>query len=311
LRLRQLRSFVRVCQLGSITRAAVELHIAQPALGLQIRNLEEIFGAPLVVRSARGVSPTPEGELVLALAHEVLDRTHAVKKQIEEMAGRFPRILTVGLTPSLISLVAGVLAETAHTQLPKLSLRFVESFSTQIAASVHDQQIDIGLCFDPPAEFLSHCTPILSELLCYVSAPRDDVGPITLEEALHQPLALPDESDQIRKKVEAAARTLDLPVICKYELRSVQAAKDLAIRGLAGAIVPFASMMQSFRSSEVSVRLIVSPTIERTLYLMRRSDRIPSSIEEQLVEIIQNTIKVVVKEGQYLGCYTLTAGAPA
>jgi DNA-binding transcriptional LysR family regulator len=81
-RIRQLRAFIRVCQLGSMARAAAELRASQPAPELQIRNLEETFGATLVVHSTRGVSPAPEGDLVLAPAHEILDRTHAVSQSI-------------------------------------------------------------------------------------------------------------------------------------------------------------------------------------------------------------------------------------
>ena len=71
MRLRDLECFIGVCDLGSLNRAAEALNIAQPALGLLVRKLEHEFGADLLVRHARGVTPTPEGEEVKALAADI------------------------------------------------------------------------------------------------------------------------------------------------------------------------------------------------------------------------------------------------
>jgi LysR family transcriptional regulator, nitrogen assimilation regulatory protein len=304
-RIRHLRSFIRVCQVGSITRAAADLHIAQPALGLQIRSLEEEFGTPLVVRSARGVAPTPQGEVVLAWAQEVLQRTKQVRQQLAKMSTDAAPTLTIGLTPSLASLMAGALAQMADEQLPRLSLNLIEDFGTHIAHCIEEESIDIGLCFDPQQSSALEYTPLMNERLCYISAREQNTGPITLEEALTRPLALPEGSQSIRMKVEAAARTIHVPVVCKYEISSLQAAKDFAMRGLAGVIVPFGGVKQCLRSSDLSVRMVVSPMVERTLFLMRRSDRAANEAEQQLTEIIRTTLKSVVNDSQDLDSYVL------
>lgn len=267
--------------------------------------MEDTFGAPLIVRSARGVMPTPEGEVVLAWAQEILHRTKEVRQQIEDMAGAASRTVTIGLTPSLVPLIAGMLAQNADRELPRLGLRFIEDFSANIASSVEEARIDIGLCYDPRPASLVHCTPILRERLCYISSPGSDGGPITLEEVLQRPLALPVGSDSIRKKLEAAAHTINHPVICKYELGSLQAAIELAMRGLAGAVLPFGGVEHYQRSSDLSVRMVVSPMIERTLCLLRLADRVPGAMEQKLVEFIHSILKSVVEESEDLEFYIL------
>ncbi len=65
MRFRQLECFERVCELGSITQAASTLNVAQTALGLQIRQLEDEMGCPLLSRTSRGVAPTDAGRIFL------------------------------------------------------------------------------------------------------------------------------------------------------------------------------------------------------------------------------------------------------
>ncbi|MBX3631908.1 MAG: LysR family transcriptional regulator, partial [Simplicispira sp.] len=76
--LRQLGYFVRVVELGSLTRAATVLRIAQPALGIQIKKLEVEFGAPLLVRHSRGVEPTDVGALLFEQAKALLTSADAI-----------------------------------------------------------------------------------------------------------------------------------------------------------------------------------------------------------------------------------------
>src|SRR5688572_19913174 len=111
MRLRQLAAFIRVCQLGSITRAAADLNIAQPALGLQMRSLEAEFGAELIVRGPRGVRPTPAGDIVLAWAQDVLQSREGVRHKVREVAASAPSVLKLGLTPGVAAAISDRLAE--------------------------------------------------------------------------------------------------------------------------------------------------------------------------------------------------------
>jgi LysR family nitrogen assimilation transcriptional regulator len=86
MRLQQIESFIAVCEIGSISRAAEQLHGAQPAFGLQIRGLEDALGAQLLERHARGVEPTAAGLLVLQWAHETVARTRAIKDQLRNLS---------------------------------------------------------------------------------------------------------------------------------------------------------------------------------------------------------------------------------
>src|SRR5688572_6089253 len=91
------------------------MHIAQPALGLQIRSLEDEFEAELLVRSSRGVSTTPAGEIVLAWARETLGSMLQARGSIKALrqVDNVP-FVTIGLTASMTVLLAGRLVEAAR-----------------------------------------------------------------------------------------------------------------------------------------------------------------------------------------------------
>ena len=291
MRMRQLNSFIRACELGTITRAAAELNIAQPALGLHIRNLEIEFGHQLLVRSVRGIVPTAAGEIVLAWAREVLRSTEMVRRQIDLVGAAYPPVVTLGLTGGLTDHLSSMLSEEVSAQIPGMQLRIIKAFSNDIIKLLSSEQIDFGLTFEAQAPTGFTSTKLLSERLCYLSQRTEETGPISLTEVLSRPLTLLTSPSSVRKAVETAAHQAGGEINGGFDLHSLQTAKDLASCGLSGTILPFGAIHDEVNSPEVSVRLVVAPMIERTLYLVRQHDRAKMKVERDLCRIIDQTLK--------------------
>jgi LysR family nitrogen assimilation transcriptional regulator len=96
---------------------------------LQIKNLEHGFGAELLLRSSRGVAPTPAGKTLLDWARDVIERTKEVKARLRAVATSGTAVIRLGLTPSITTLLAGLILEEAERQVPGLTLRIVEGLS--------------------------------------------------------------------------------------------------------------------------------------------------------------------------------------
>ena len=79
---RQLRYFVEVVEAKSFTRAAERVHVAQPALGFQVRKLEDELGVSLLHRHSRGVDPTEAGTALLRHAHAVLRQIELARQEL-------------------------------------------------------------------------------------------------------------------------------------------------------------------------------------------------------------------------------------
>src|SRR5690606_8577960 len=104
--LKRLQYFAKVVEMRNITKAAEQLHIAQPALGVHIRALEEAFGVPLLARHSRGVEPTAAGLLLLERADEVFELLDRTRDDVRRAATSSPVDFRLGLTTSVMQLIA-------------------------------------------------------------------------------------------------------------------------------------------------------------------------------------------------------------
>ena len=294
MRLRQLECFVRTCELGSINRAAEQLNVAQPALGLQIRNLEQDFGATLLVRTSRGVKPTEAGELMLDWARDMLERTRLVKARLKELSHTDVDMLRLGLSPSATMLLAGAILERANLELPELSLRVVEGLSHIVVRGVENGEVDLALITGPFETRTLAQRPMLQEQLYLISRPDAQPGPIALSDVLALPLAMPGDNDALRGLVEGAARKLDLPLTVTYEIGSIPAIKDLVARGMAHAILPWGNVSREVRNGELVARPVVAPELTRTLFLVRLDGRSVGARERRLVSLIEQCLTALV-----------------
>ena len=105
--LKQLRYFVAIIQCGSITRASLQLYVAQPALSLHIRNMEADLGVPLLFRTSQGVQPTEAGVILLRNAQIILAQFEQAETEIKGSTAEPAGGVRLGL-PSSISQILGV-----------------------------------------------------------------------------------------------------------------------------------------------------------------------------------------------------------
>ncbi|WP_326769842.1 LysR family transcriptional regulator [Streptomyces sp. NBC_01591] len=144
------RTFVTVCRLGSLSAAAAEIHHTQSAVSRQIAGLEQQLGVALVERHARGVRPTPAGEVFHRHALAVLNEAdRAVRAARDVRDGAFDRPLAVGATPSL---AAGIVPEAIRGLLEAGSVRWslLPGLSAQLHSRVIAGDLDVAVVTDAP-----------------------------------------------------------------------------------------------------------------------------------------------------------------
>src|SRR5262245_7516701 len=127
--LRQLKYFVTVVDAGNMTRAAEELHVAQTALGMQIRQLEEDLGVALLVRHSRGVEPTKAGSLLHSRALTILKLVEETRKDVTASERENSETIRFGITPALMLVIGPEIALTVREQSPQIFLSVVEAMS--------------------------------------------------------------------------------------------------------------------------------------------------------------------------------------
>ena len=125
--LRQLEYFVRVAELGSFTRAALALDVAQPALSRQVRLLELELRQSLLARHGRGAAPTEAGQVLLEHARGILHQVEHARDELARLRGALVGRVTLGLPPSVARALAVPLVQAFGQQLPEARLSITEA----------------------------------------------------------------------------------------------------------------------------------------------------------------------------------------
>lgn len=167
--LKQLEYFVRVAELGSFSKAALILNIAQPALSRQVRLLETDLHAALLQRTGRGVVLTEAGKRLFDHSIGILQLMLRVREDIASSRGEPAGRIVVGLPPSMGRLLTLPLVEGFRRALPKARLAIVEGLSAHLAEWISTGRVDIGLLHNPEPQPALEVTPVLEEPLGLVS----------------------------------------------------------------------------------------------------------------------------------------------
>ena len=144
--LRQLQYLLAVVEEQSFTKAAARLHVAQPWVSAQVRQLEAEVGQSLLDRSPSGVRPTTVGAAVVPHARAALEAVTAVSDTVDQLAGLLRGHVTVATVPSVASGAVNLprLLVDFHHQHPAIEIALLEDSSEQIVTALQNGLIDLG-----------------------------------------------------------------------------------------------------------------------------------------------------------------------
>ena len=144
--LRDMELLAALAHYGHFARAAEACGISQPAFSARIRNLEKALGVAVVRRGNRFQGFTPEGEIALRWARQMLTQVEGLRQDISAAAGRLSGRLVVGAIPTALSKVAQVPQHLAKKH-PKLVIEILSMASTEIIQGLIDHRLDVGVSY--------------------------------------------------------------------------------------------------------------------------------------------------------------------
>ena len=171
--LRQLRYFIRIVELGSMGRAALDLGVGTPALSQQISRLEGELSTRLLQRTATGVLPTDAGLAFFRQAQLAIRHADAAAQAARQ--ARLAGHVSIGLAPSTSGVLALPLLEAMRERYPDVRLRVVESLSGNLATMLNARQLDLAVLFETDGARRWSVLPLLDERL-FVIGRRDLPG---------------------------------------------------------------------------------------------------------------------------------------
>jgi DNA-binding transcriptional LysR family regulator len=241
--LKSLRYFVAVAEARSVGKAAERLHMAQPPLSVQIRNLEAQVGTALFLRESTGMRLTEAGSALFARAREALALANEGYEAARAIgSGRRGR-LSVGYMFSLGYAVLPKLVPLLHRSLPEVELQFVEMSAMTYEAHIIDHKVAIGLCM-PPLQRAEVNNTIVGmqplRLAMLASAPLARLASVPMERLQGQKLiALPTlKENSDTSLVAALLRRHQVTMQVVERVETVHAALALVLAGEGYAIVP-------------------------------------------------------------------------
>lgn len=241
--LKHLRTFVAVAELGTVSKAALRLRIAQPALSRQIIDLEKELGLTLFDRVARRLLLTGEGEQLLGNCRKLLGYASSLTDQAQELRRGDSGVLKVTAGAHMIDSVLSTFLHRYAEHYPNVQVRLIEGIGAQVLAMVERGEAQLGINLDEavPAgndHFGSRpLSPIEFWATGHTSLELGHGRSIDIRGLAPYPLLLLDSSFVFRKTFDAACRLAGLRPNILFECSSPHALLALAEAGHGVAIV--------------------------------------------------------------------------
>ena len=296
--LRSLRFFVHIADAGSITRAAVQLGIAQPALTRHVQAMESQLGAPLLERLPRGVRLTAAGRKFLEHARRVVREMDRAQAELTHSAQPAGGRVILGVSPTLAAWLVPGCVERCRSEAPELSIKVVEGFSPQLADALGTGRVDVALLTNPqPARALRY-TPLLSEPIVVVG-PRGAAPArpfFTLAELARTPVLI---SDGIRAALEEQLARAGARLNVEVEIDSIEAIRALLLRGATHALMPVSTFHDDIASGRLSAWQIADASLHRMLVLAQSARPALPAATESLAQIVAAEIEGLFERGTF------------
>ena len=299
--LKQLEYFVRVAELGSFTRAAIALDVAQPALSRQVRLLEVELRQNLLVRNGRGALPTEAGKLLVEHGRGILHQVERAREELGRIRGALAGRVAIGLPPSLSKVLAVPLIREFRRRMPQASLSISEGLSLGMHESLASGRLDIALLYNAAPSPEVELTPLLEELLFLVqkkpagATAKSRKTAVLLRDVADLPLVIPTRPNAIRMLVEAEMANQGCHPTIALEIDGVAAILDLVADGAGSAVLSRHAVETSARPESFVMRPIGKPPLHSKLSLAVSAHRPATLTQKAMLELIQTTAKTLLE----------------
>lgn len=289
--------FLKVADLGSVSKAAVVLGVSQPALSRAISELETEIGVRLLYRDGRGVRLTEHGERFCKWAADIEKQVERMRSDLMGESDRLRvRQLTIGLLPSVARSLAIPLTHSLQHTYPNAELHIIEGATGHLVEWLVDQRIDIALLYDVPAIRRFNPEPLISHPMHLVCAPSQRLllDEVPFADLCDLPLILAGRQVGNRREFEgiAARQKMSLKVI--IEADSLASMIQLVAEGMGYSILPIFAVHKELEDGSLVASPIVDPSIDRTLVLAGQNNRAQLAGLSELTQDLKGRVRAAL-----------------
>jgi DNA-binding transcriptional LysR family regulator len=297
LKLRDLNIFLAVVKDGSMSRAAAELAISQPAVSKAIAEMEHTLGAPLLDRTPYGVEPTLYGRALIKRSNVIFDELRQSVKDIEFLADPTAGEVRIGSTGPLAGGIVASVIERLNRRHPRISFQVVQADLNRLQHELRDRNVEfaIGRAPAPIADENMQSEVLFNDRLLVVAGPRNKWvrrRAIKLAELVNEPWVLPP-SDSIATSLIAdafRASGLDLPR-ATVSADGGRLSTYLVASGRFLTMLPESMIRLSARHLPAKVLPVDIPRLARPVVIVTMKNRTLSPVAKLFIEWVREVSK--------------------
>jgi DNA-binding transcriptional LysR family regulator len=289
---RRLQVFHTVARLLSFTKAAETLHMTQPAVTFQIRQLEEYFNTRLFDRTHNRINLTAAGERVFEYADKIISLYAEMDNRVREMTGDVSGILIIGASTTIAEYVLPSLLGEFRERHGDINIRLRVSNSMGIVHMVEDNSVDVGIVESPVTNknlVVDVCWHDKLVFICSPQHPLAKKSKITVEDLVGPPFICREEGSGTREficeyLVRNNMQLHDLNL--SLEVGNPEAIKSAVEAGLGVAIVSQATIVKELKLGTLAARPL-DPVLERPFSFVFQRQKFRLTAMEQFMNFAQ------------------------
>lgn len=295
--LHQLQVFLKITQTESITRAAEELHLSQPAVSIQLKNFQEQFDIPLTEVVGRKLYVTDFGWEIARAAEKIMEQIHAIDSKTAAFKGQ----LTGRLKISSVSTGKYVMPYFLSGFLkmhPGVELVLDVTNKAMVINSLDENEIDFALVSLMPEAMQVEAIPLMDNNLYLVAHKDFELKRELYSKEIFEKVTLifREHGSGTRMTMERFLRKNNIPVSKKMELTSNEAVKQAVIAGLGCSVMPLIGLRNEIKDGDLKIIPVEDLPIVTTWNLIYLKNKRFSPVAEAFLEYLQQEKENIIKE---------------
>ncbi len=287
--IRQLKVFLEVAQHKSFTQAAKTLHLTQPAVSMQIKQLEDVVGIELLVKHGRKIALSDAGQEMLHLSRNVLQQIEETEHRLEQISeGNQGRLKLV--VASTVSAVATKLLAAFKERHRNMHLSFEVTNREGLIEQLENNQADIVLMGQPPENMNLITEAFMQNPLVVVASPRHPLArqrkPATISQLLEHGFVVREPGSGTRLAMERFFNENNTSLITNMEMNSNDAIKQAVEAGLGLGVVSVHTLENELRENRLKIIEAQSFPIRRSWYLVQNKNKRLSPLAEKFRDFV-------------------------
>lgn len=287
--LAKLQMFVKVAELGSLSKASAQYDMGASTLSRQMSAFEAEYKGRLFLRTGRGLVLTELGQKILPQARALLAEAECLAAEIRGSAGVPRGTVRLAVVPSMTApLVAHIVLE-ARRRFPEVTLHVTEAFSGQIEEWLALGRVDLGFVLRPGANSVTD-KPLARSHLCVVGPSGD---PLTAADEVDfscldgKSIVLPSQPSNFRSFLEQVARRNGVSFHVAAEIDSVAIMKEVVAAGVGYALLSASTVQQEVEQQRLNVARLINPRVSRQVYLSTTAQKSGDLATREICRLIR------------------------